>query len=214
LHRIGDVGPVLSCRIGDDQNRDGADQHLPEAQCPRPEREIRALVDDGRACPTQGSRDADDFTRERAATGQCIRARADGEGNADHAENETDEPSPVQRLAQKQTAKDRHPNRIGEEQDRDAEMDRIAKNSSPMTAAVRTRPMMTTRAHSGITVNSVAPALIETDMIAGNPAATPDLIPIGRLGQTQEVADVVMLAVSNGYLTGQTLSVNGGAYMT
>ena len=51
-------------------------------------------------------------------------------------------------------------------------------------------------------------------MIAGNPSATPDLIPIGRLGQVQEVADVVMLAVSNGYLTGQTLSVNGGAYMT
>jgi 3-oxoacyl-[acyl-carrier protein] reductase len=69
-------------------------------------------------------------------------------------------------------------------------------------------------AREGITVNSVAPALIETDMIAGNPAATPDLIPIGRLGRVEEVVDVVMLAVSNGYLTGQTLSVNGGAYMT
>jgi 3-oxoacyl-[acyl-carrier protein] reductase len=51
-------------------------------------------------------------------------------------------------------------------------------------------------------------------MVAGNPAATPDLIPIGRLGRVQEVADVVMLAVSNCYITGQTLSVNGGAYMT
>jgi 3-oxoacyl-[acyl-carrier protein] reductase len=69
-------------------------------------------------------------------------------------------------------------------------------------------------AKEGITANSVAPALIETDMIADNPAATPDLIPIGRIGQVQEVADVVMLAVSNGYLTGQTLSVNGGLYMT
>jgi 3-oxoacyl-[acyl-carrier protein] reductase len=69
-------------------------------------------------------------------------------------------------------------------------------------------------AKEGITVNSVAPALIETDMVAGNPAATPDLIPIGRLGTVQEVADAVMLAVSNGYITGQTLSVNGGAYMT
>jgi 3-oxoacyl-[acyl-carrier protein] reductase len=69
-------------------------------------------------------------------------------------------------------------------------------------------------AKEGITVNSVAPALIETDMVAGNPAATPDLIPIGRLGTVQEVADVVMLAVSNGYVTGQTLSVNGGTYMT
>ena len=69
-------------------------------------------------------------------------------------------------------------------------------------------------AKEGITANSVAPALIETDMIADNPAATPDLIPIGRIGQVQEVADVVMLAVSNGFLTGQTLSVNGGLYMT
>ena len=69
-------------------------------------------------------------------------------------------------------------------------------------------------AKEGITANSVAPALIETDMIADNPAATPDLIPIGRIGQVQEVAAVVMLAVSNGYLTGQTLSVNGGLYMT
>ena len=69
-------------------------------------------------------------------------------------------------------------------------------------------------AKEGITANAVAPALIETDMIADNPAATPDLIPIGRIGQVQEVADVVMLAVSNGYLTGQTLSVNGGLYMT
>jgi 3-oxoacyl-[acyl-carrier protein] reductase len=51
-------------------------------------------------------------------------------------------------------------------------------------------------------------------MIADNPAATPDLIPIGRIGQVQEVVDVVMLVVSNGYLTGQTLSVNGGVYMT
>jgi 3-oxoacyl-[acyl-carrier protein] reductase len=69
-------------------------------------------------------------------------------------------------------------------------------------------------AKEGITANAVAPALIETDMIADNPAATADLIPIGRIGQVQEVADVVMLAVSNGYLTGQTLSVNGGLYMT
>jgi 3-oxoacyl-[acyl-carrier protein] reductase len=69
-------------------------------------------------------------------------------------------------------------------------------------------------AKEGITANAVAPVLIETDMIADNPAATPDLIPIGRIGQVQEVADVVMLAVSNGYLTGQTLSVNGGLYMT
>ena len=68
-------------------------------------------------------------------------------------------------------------------------------------------------AREGITVNSVAPALIETEMIADNPAAIPDLIPIGRFGTVQEVAEAVVLAVSNGYITGQTISVNGGAYM-
>jgi 3-oxoacyl-[acyl-carrier protein] reductase len=69
-------------------------------------------------------------------------------------------------------------------------------------------------AGEGITVNAIAPALIETDMIAGNPRAQPERIPVGRFGTTEEVAAVVVMLARNGYITGQTISVNGGAYMT
>ncbi|WP_369790426.1 SDR family oxidoreductase [Rouxiella sp. WC2420] len=69
-------------------------------------------------------------------------------------------------------------------------------------------------AGSGITVNAVAPALIETDMILNNPNTKPDLIPVGRFGQPEEVVDTVMILVRNGYITGQTINVNGGWYMS
>jgi 3-oxoacyl-[acyl-carrier protein] reductase len=69
-------------------------------------------------------------------------------------------------------------------------------------------------AKDGITANAIAPALIGTEMIASNPKARPDLIPIGRFGTVEEVADVVVMLASNGYMTGQTISVNGGWYMT
>jgi 3-oxoacyl-[acyl-carrier protein] reductase len=68
--------------------------------------------------------------------------------------------------------------------------------------------------YGGITANAVAPALIETDMIRHNTNIKPTLIPIGRFGQPDEVADVVLLLATNGYITGQTISVNGGWYMT
>ena len=66
----------------------------------------------------------------------------------------------------------------------------------------------------GITVNTVAPALIETDMVTGDLKATPERIPVGRFGTVEEVADVVVMLVKNGYMTGQTVSVNGGMYFT
>lgn len=69
-------------------------------------------------------------------------------------------------------------------------------------------------AGSGITVNAIAPALIETEMIKDNPNIKPDLIPIGRFGQPGEVASVVTMLAGNGYITGQTLNVNGGWYMS
>jgi 3-oxoacyl-[acyl-carrier protein] reductase len=65
----------------------------------------------------------------------------------------------------------------------------------------------------GITVNTVAPALIETDMIM-EIEAKPDLIPIGRFGKVEEVADVVLMLARNGYITGQTINVNGGLYFS
>jgi 3-oxoacyl-[acyl-carrier protein] reductase len=69
-------------------------------------------------------------------------------------------------------------------------------------------------AKEGITVNAIAPALIETDMITNNPKARPDVIPIGRFGTVEEVAEVAVMLARNGYITGQTISVNGGWYMT
>jgi 3-oxoacyl-[acyl-carrier protein] reductase len=69
-------------------------------------------------------------------------------------------------------------------------------------------------AKEGITVNAIAPALIETEMITSNPKAHPDLVPMGRFGKVEEVADAVVMLACNGYITGQTISVNGGWYMT
>ena len=69
-------------------------------------------------------------------------------------------------------------------------------------------------AKDGITANTISPALVETDMVRSNPAATPALIPVGRFGRTDEVAAVAVLLASNGYITGQTINVNGGWYMS
>jgi 3-oxoacyl-[acyl-carrier protein] reductase len=69
-------------------------------------------------------------------------------------------------------------------------------------------------AKEGITANAVAPALIDTDMVRNNPNARADLIPVGRFGESDEVASVVMALVANGYCTGQVVNVNGGWYLT
>ena len=66
----------------------------------------------------------------------------------------------------------------------------------------------------GITVNTISPALIETEMVTTNPNARPDLIPVGRFGRPDEVADVVVMLAGNGFVTGQTIHVNGGWYMS
>jgi 3-oxoacyl-[acyl-carrier protein] reductase len=69
-------------------------------------------------------------------------------------------------------------------------------------------------AREGITVNAISPALIETEMVTANVNATPDRIPIGRFGAGDEVAEAALMLAQNGYITGQTLHVNGGWYMT
>jgi 3-oxoacyl-[acyl-carrier protein] reductase len=62
----------------------------------------------------------------------------------------------------------------------------------------------------GITVNAVAPSLIDTDMVKSGVAQSPSRIPLGRFGTTEEVAQVVMMLVGNGYMTGQTVALSGG----
>jgi 3-oxoacyl-[acyl-carrier protein] reductase len=69
-------------------------------------------------------------------------------------------------------------------------------------------------AGAGITADVVAPALIETEMIRDNPRARPELIPVGRFGRGAEVADLIVALAGNGYVTGQTINVNGGWYFS
>jgi NAD(P)-dependent dehydrogenase (short-subunit alcohol dehydrogenase family) len=74
-------------------------------------------------------------------------------------------------------------------------------------------------ARKGITVNCVAPGYIETDMVAAVPKEVLDkiaeTIPIGRLGQAEEVARVVKFLLEDGssYITGAVYTVNGGLEM-
>jgi len=73
--------------------------------------------------------------------------------------------------------------------------------------------------HWGILVNAVAPGLIETDMAAAIPAAAREAlvaqIPLGRVGTSREVAEVVGFLAGEGasYITGQVFHVNGGLYI-
>lgn len=66
-------------------------------------------------------------------------------------------------------------------------------------------------APDGVTANAVAPGLVDTEM--GKPlieAGVAARIPVGRAGTGDEIAQAVILLVSNGYITGQTIAVNGG----
>ena len=71
----------------------------------------------------------------------------------------------------------------------------------------------------GVTVNSVAPGFIDTDMTRGLPEKQTEIllsqIPLARLGKPEEIASVVGFLVSDSgaYITGETIHVNGGMYM-
>jgi 3-oxoacyl-[acyl-carrier protein] reductase len=69
-------------------------------------------------------------------------------------------------------------------------------------------------AKEGITANAIAPALVETEMVTSNPNASPDRIPVGRYGSPEEVANVAVMLARNSYITGQTINVNGGWFMS
>src|SRR5580698_5649063 len=74
-------------------------------------------------------------------------------------------------------------------------------------------------AAKGITVNAIAPGYIDTDMVAAVPANVLEKIvariPIGRLGRAEEIARGVLFLVADdaGFVTGSTMSINGGQHM-
>jgi acetoacetyl-CoA reductase len=74
-------------------------------------------------------------------------------------------------------------------------------------------------ARSGVTVNAIAPGYIDTDMVAAVPADVLEKIvariPVGRLGRADEIARGVAFLCSDdaGFITGSTLSINGGQHM-
>jgi acetoacetyl-CoA reductase len=82
-----------------------------------------------------------------------------------------------------------------------------------------TKALARENAHKGITVNAIAPGYIRTEMVE---AVRPDvmekiikMIPVGRLGEAEEIARAVIFLASDnaGFITGETLSINGGHYM-
>ena len=82
-----------------------------------------------------------------------------------------------------------------------------------------TKALALENARKGITVNAIAPGYIETDMVK---AIAPEVlekivaqIPVGRLGQPSEIAEAVKFLISDqaGFITGSTLSINGGQYL-
>jgi 3-oxoacyl-[acyl-carrier protein] reductase len=62
----------------------------------------------------------------------------------------------------------------------------------------------------GVTVNAVSPSLIETDMVKAGLASNASRIPLGRFGTPEEVAQVTMMLIGNGYMTGQCVALSGG----
>ncbi|MBT6138795.1 MAG: SDR family oxidoreductase, partial [Rhodospirillaceae bacterium] len=82
-----------------------------------------------------------------------------------------------------------------------------------------TKAMAQEGARSGITVNAIAPGYIDTDMVAAVPEAVLEKIvagiPVGRLGKASEIARGVCFLVADdaGFVTGSTMSINGGQHM-
>jgi acetoacetyl-CoA reductase len=84
-----------------------------------------------------------------------------------------------------------------------------------------TKALAQENAFKGITVNAIAPGYIATEMVRAVPAEVLKtkilpLIPVGRLGEAAEIgrAVVYLAAEDAGFITGSTLTINGGQYMT
>jgi 3-oxoacyl-[acyl-carrier protein] reductase len=77
-----------------------------------------------------------------------------------------------------------------------------------------TRSCASQFAKEGITANAIAPALIETDMVAALPKDIASRIPVGKIGEPDEVGRIAVMLAQSSYITGQTINPNGGLYMT
>ncbi|MBI1250807.1 MAG: acetoacetyl-CoA reductase [Alphaproteobacteria bacterium] len=82
-----------------------------------------------------------------------------------------------------------------------------------------TKALAQENANKGVTVNTVAPGYIDTDMVAAVPEAALQkiiaTIPVGRLGKAEEIAEMVAFLASDkaGFITGATMTVNGAQYI-
>lgn len=100
---------------------------------------------------------------------------------------------------------------------RPAEMHMIAYGVSKLGMHGITRAMAQNGAPFGITANTICPGMVITENI--NKRLSPekykeesDAIPLGRPATSEEIADAVMFVIGNGYVTGETVNINGGMY--
>jgi 3-oxoacyl-[acyl-carrier protein] reductase len=87
----------------------------------------------------------------------------------------------------------------------------VAYNASKAGLEGLTRGYAARLAKDGVTVNAVAPGPTDTEM--GGPLKTAGVvarIPLGRMGEADDVARATVLVIGNGFITGQTIAVNGG----
>jgi 3-oxoacyl-[acyl-carrier protein] reductase len=67
-------------------------------------------------------------------------------------------------------------------------------------------------AADGVTLNALAPGLIETPMLPGDPQELARIIPVGRVGRPEEVADAALAILRNAYMTNHVISIDGGLH--
>jgi len=85
-------------------------------------------------------------------------------------------------------------------------------NASKAAMEGMTRGYAARVVEDGVTVNAVAPSLIATEMVKPHRLDHLPRIPVGRLGEVEEIASVVLMVVGNAYMTGQTVAANGGLH--